>query len=246
MSEEKDLHYFKFYYQKINNSTIGWRDEEYGAFVRFLTRQFDKGFIPDDPEELALLSTSFKKTWGRVGKKFKSTEIPGQLKNSFMITVRDKALSKSVKNSENGKEGGRGKKKGSGLNYESESKANAFRNESHATGVVVNGCDLETEEGVKKFPPIGIERVAEVAGEVLKNQRWAENTCMGQQLTPEALRKWMAQFNTSICNDTMADFDQSKYQKLFGGWLNRQKAKGYSLQSVPMSNSGAPPLKPIN
>jgi hypothetical protein len=59
---------------------------------------------------------------------------------------------------------------------------------------------------------------------------------MGNQLKPDDLQKWMAQFNASICNDVMPDFSESKYKKLFGGWLNRQKAKGYTLsESKPQS-----------
>jgi hypothetical protein len=93
--------------------------------------------------------------------------------------------------------------------------------------------------------PVGIELVTSVAREVWENKIWTEATCMGQGLKMEDLAKWMAQFNTSICNDLMPGFDKSKYQKLFGGWLNKQKGKGYKLNHGLSTNGGAPPLKTL-
>lgn len=152
MEEEIDLHYFKFCFQRFNNSTMGWKDDEVGAYVRLLIRQFDKGFIPDDPGELSRLATSFKKTWPLVGKKFKKTEIAGQLKNGFMEIVRAEAVELIEKNTSNGKKGGRPKKNRPVIKTETETKPVGLPNESDThNGLLVNGSDvLKSKEGVRQ------------------------------------------------------------------------------------------------
>lgn len=109
MSERK-MHYFDFHFQKFISATKGWRDDEVGAFVKLLIEQFDVGFIPDDPEELGRLITTFKKNWPRLKKKFKEPSEAGQLRNTFMCKIRKEAHEKSAKNAENGAKGGKAKK----------------------------------------------------------------------------------------------------------------------------------------
>lgn len=58
----KGDYYFPLYYKKLLTSTIGWKDDEFGAYVRLLIHQFDKGKLPGDIKELSLLCTSIKKT----------------------------------------------------------------------------------------------------------------------------------------------------------------------------------------
>lgn len=109
MSERK-MHYFEFHFQKIISATKGWKDDEFGAYVRLLMEQFDRGYIPDDPEEIARLITTFKKNWPRLQKKFIEPSEPGQLRNTFMCCIRAEAHEKSAKNAENGAKGGKAKK----------------------------------------------------------------------------------------------------------------------------------------
>lgn len=93
--------------------------------------------------------------------------------------------------------------------------------------------------------PIGAERVSQVANTVWKDQIWREQVCMGHSITTSDLQKWMAQYNASISNDTMPDFSESKYKKLFGGWLNKQKSKGYKLPEPGQQPTGSPSLKKL-
>jgi uncharacterized protein YdaU (DUF1376 family) len=107
---ERKMHYFEFHFQKFIAATKGWKDDEVGAFLKLLIEQFDRGYIPDDEEELSRLITTFKKNWPRLKKKFTEPSEPGQLRNTFMCAVREEAHEKSVKNAENGAKGGRAKK----------------------------------------------------------------------------------------------------------------------------------------
>lgn len=100
----------------------------------------------------------------------------------------------------------------------------------------------EGGDGEKKPEPIGMDVVAQVANKVWNDKKWCESVCQGQYLKSDDLQKWMAQFNASICNDVMPDFTESKYKKLFGGWLNKQRSKGYELPKNQQTTS-SPTLK---
>lgn len=129
MSERK-MHYFEFHFQKFIAATKGWKDDEVGAFVKLLIEQFDRGYIPDDPDELSRLITTFKKNWPRLKKKFIEPSLPGQLRNTFMCTVREEAHEKSAKNAENGAKGGRAKKANAIANGTAFGKRTGKRNDS--------------------------------------------------------------------------------------------------------------------
>lgn len=108
---EKKMHYFLFHFQKFLAATKGWKDDEVGAFVKLLIEQFDRGYIPTDPAEIDRLITSRKKNWPILVKKFTAESEPGQLRNSFMIIVREDAQALSAINSANGKKGAEKRKK---------------------------------------------------------------------------------------------------------------------------------------
>lgn len=102
-----------------------------------------------------------------------------------------------------------------------------------------NEIEIENENnkggvGEKENPtieqgPLGSEVVQEAARKSYANAIWVENVCMANNLTKDDLKKWMAKYNSSICNDRIANFDDSTYRKLFTGWLSSQFSKGYSL-----------------
>jgi len=124
MSETK-MHYFTFHFQKFLAATKGWKDDEVGAFVKLLIEQFDRGYVPDDLQEIDRLITSRKKNWKLLAKKFSAPSEPGQLRNAFMITVRNEAHEKSAKNAASGALGGRAKKANAIANGTANGKANA-------------------------------------------------------------------------------------------------------------------------
>jgi len=202
-----------------------------GCYMDLLDAQFNSG--PLSLEEIrTVLGADFGQAWPTLQKKFTLTD-SGLYYNERMEFEKDK------------------RKKFTESRRQNLSHKKPPQVDDHMTNRMGNHMDNENEKGNKEggmgetIEPIGIDHVAKIAGEVWGNRRWVENVCMGQQLTPEALQKWMAQFNASICNDKMPGFSSANYQKLFGGWLNKQKSKGYSLNSQVGPGSGAPPVKKI-
>lgn len=143
---ERRVYYFNFFYQRILTSCKGWKDDEFGAYVKLLIHQFDTGFIPDDPDELERIITTYKKNWARLAKKFKPGTNPGELINQFMDEVRDKALKKLEKNGENGRLGGRPKNNPTVNRNETEPKPNGYEKKSQSNGYLVSGSNSENIE----------------------------------------------------------------------------------------------------
>jgi uncharacterized protein YdaU (DUF1376 family) len=138
----KDDHWFKFYYRLIVISCQGWRDDEFGAYVRLLIHQFDKGGLPKNPAEIAKLITSFKKNWPLLSTKFTEDE-DGLLRNRFMKDIRDERDKKSAVAAVNGKTGGRGNKKADAL----DNKAKALKNESNILSPSLSSSVSKDEVG---------------------------------------------------------------------------------------------------
>jgi hypothetical protein len=150
-------YYFNFFYQRILTSCMGWKDDEFGAFVKLLIHQFDKGYIPDDPEEIGRIITSYKKNWPLLSKKFKNGAQDGELINGFMEEVRTKAFKKSIINGKNGSEGGKAKSKQTLSERLSENVAFAKQTQSNTNlviGSLVSGCLIEGGTGETKQPII--------------------------------------------------------------------------------------------
>lgn len=118
---------------------------------------------------------------------------------------------------------------------------------ANANNSISNKDENKVSNGEFEKTPMGSEFVKNIAKEVWEDKGWMESICMGQNIQPDELRRWMAQFNASVSNDNIPNFSSSAYKKIFLGWLNSQKSKGYSLstKSVLASNTGAPPLKSL-
>jgi hypothetical protein len=59
----KGDYYFPLYYTRLLSSTIGWKDDAFGAYLRLLIYQFDNGSIPVDIEELSLTGAAYPKSF---------------------------------------------------------------------------------------------------------------------------------------------------------------------------------------
>lgn len=102
------FNHFKFMYQRFMTSTLGWKEEEQGAYLRLLVVQFDQGGIPADIEGIGAISSVAKKIWAKkLRHKFRFVNEDGTLYNKVMKGVRDEAIEKQVINKENGGKGGR-------------------------------------------------------------------------------------------------------------------------------------------
>lgn len=86
--------------------------------------------------------------------------------------------------------------------------------------------------------PLGIELVKKTAKEVWNSQGWREQICMGMTISEKDLSKWMAQFNSSVSNDCIHNFNDGTYKKMFRGWLSKQQANGHSLKETTSTGSG--------
>lgn len=128
----KGDYYFPLFYKRLLTSTIGWKDDEFGAYVRLLIHQFDNGSIPEDMDELKRIAPSIKKHWPLVSKKFHS-DGNGNLVNDVMTDVIADSEKKKQRAKENGSFGGRPKKPiGFNENKKSEKKSEKnFNNEDH-------------------------------------------------------------------------------------------------------------------
>lgn len=87
------------YYNDIDRSTRDWTDEEFGAYMRLLMHQWDKGFLPKDYQRLTRIATSLSTTWATIKEKF--VETPAGLQNAKMEEIRANRLVNSKKQSEN-------------------------------------------------------------------------------------------------------------------------------------------------
>ena len=95
--------YLPLYYNDIMRTCSTWSDEEFGAYMRLLMEQWDKGFIPKEHERIKRLITSFEKNWPIIKNKF--SEIDGVLINEHMEDIRNEFATYSKKQSDNARKG---------------------------------------------------------------------------------------------------------------------------------------------
>lgn len=110
----------------------------------------------------------------------------------------------------------------------------------NGNGNVLNGVVFE-----KREQAIGSELTQTCANKSWSDQRWRENICMGNSIKENELKKWMGNFNASICNDSFPHFDEHTYKKLFRGWLQKQVGKGYNVNEIK-SETKVDILKKVN
>jgi uncharacterized protein YdaU (DUF1376 family) len=203
----KDDYYFPLYYRKILSSTIGWKDDEFGAYVRLLISQFDNGSIPNDLDELALIAPSIKKNWKRLSKKFHDDGNRGLI-NDVMDEIYQKVQDKKVRNQKNGKKGGRPPKNKNP--NESENNPDGFKNETQVKGTLINNNQesITKEEYSVQFT---IEHCVTVA---MADTRWVKST--------SATEEKLLEFNKFLVTQSIYEKNPMDYKKHFANWQNKQ------------------------
>jgi hypothetical protein len=89
---------------------------------------------------------------------------------------------------------------------------------------------IETEI-VRK--PLGMDVVMLAHEKALKDQRWIEGVRIGHNILVNGeLEKWLHRFSISIAQDTIENFSDATYRKMFSGWLGARKAKGDKLENI--------------
>jgi uncharacterized protein YdaU (DUF1376 family) len=90
-----DFDWFPLNWRRFMTGTSNFKNWEVGAYMLLLIRQWEKGFIPDDPAEISEISRTNFSRLSKILKKFQKTETG--LKNSFMEQVRAEQTEKSIK-----------------------------------------------------------------------------------------------------------------------------------------------------
>lgn len=116
--------------------------------------------------------------------------------------------------------------------------------QTDAMGMPLEYEDEDGKENKQKEAPLGSEKVVAIANKVWGDLIWREQICLGQSIPATDLKKWMAQFNASVANDYVVNFDVGSYKKMLQGWIAKQKAKGRMITSPEMIG-GATPLKKL-
>lgn len=240
----KNEHWFKFYYLRILVSCKGWSDEEFGAYIKLLIHQFDKGFIPDNEKELKRIITSYKKSWHLIKTKFSEQE-PGKLANHTMSIVRAEYDKKSKKNKQLGSLGGRPKKGEKQKQTVINKKPNGFENETQY--ISVSNSLTDSKEGgpgeTWNTRPGKNEQTLELpelkAGMVIELFKISKHTDVsGEQV--ESLWKIFKQQNL------VGEKFYASPNEVYSHFLNWSKMQKIEPKKKETNFSSAPPLKKIS
>ncbi len=87
------------YFNDLRGSTQDWTDEEFGAYVRLLIFEWDKGGVPVEEKRRVKIAETSAKHWGLLKTKFEEKD--GVLVNKKTIEVREKKKKHSEKQAEN-------------------------------------------------------------------------------------------------------------------------------------------------
>lgn len=218
----KGDYFFPLYYQRLLTSTTGWKDEEFGAYVKLLIYQFDKGSIPDNMDAIGRISPTARKKWALIGGKFiKAAD--GSLINPVMDSIRNKRIKKGDANRQNGSKGGRKKNTG-----ETHQEPSGFElgyptgnpNESN-TNMVTGLLDSVYSEGGMGETEIPKNWDSEKA-QFLMHTEWTTSFCSSKGITPTQFDVIAKNFATDL--ELKHDFKPVKeIRSHFTNWFNKGK-----------------------
>lgn len=198
--------YFPLYYQRLLTSTVGWTDEQFGAYVKLLIYQFDQASIPADIKELSGIAPSVKKHWPKISKKFQD-DGKGGLINQVMDEIRVDIQGKKETNKENGKLGGRPKTK-----RISETKPNGnqtvSKNETEKEPIPISNNQYPNER--ENSPHVVLKPIEECLTIAMAHSRWVKDC--------NATREQLEQFNQLLAKRGEYDKNPLDYKKHFSNW----------------------------
>ena len=85
---------------------------------------------------------------------------------------------------------------------------------------------------------MGIVLVKKVANEVWADKKWMASLCIGNGMKMEGAKDWMQQFNLSVSQDDIPDFNARRYKKMFQGWLRVKLGGGQKVTKVKDEKEG--------
>lgn len=215
---------FLFYPGDYISGTMHLDFECKGAYMDLLMLQFQKDHMTIHMIK-HVLGHKFDHIWSQISDKFKEKD--GKFWNERLRVEKEKRSSfcKSRKKNREGV------------------KDMTTHMCKHMEDEDINSINVVNSEK-KEVEIVGSELAINTARKAWDDQRWREQLCMAHSMSESDLKKWMAQFNASVSNDPIPDFGENKYKKLFGGWLNTQKGKGYKL--TEKAANGSPTLRKIS
>lgn len=206
----KKDYFMPLYYQRLITSTIGWKDEEFGAYLKLLIYQFDQGSIPNDLNAISRIAPSARKSWPLLSQKFKP-DAEGNLRNEVMDSIRKSREVRSQINSRNGEIGAtkrwRNDSETDGEGYsETDGKKIAYHMDN---GLMVNSgtlADSRVSNGNRE--------------NFLKNQRWKEEFCTTKRIEMHDLEQMQEDWLKDV--DLTGEFVEN-YHKYFLFWYNKNQ-----------------------
>lgn len=252
MAEKKDPA-FLFYSKDWIQGTAQMMPNEKGVYIDLLAHQHQERDLPNDTKRLAkmvgLSLDEFMPIWDVLSLKFIITE-SNRLVNRKLTEIATERSTKGLTNRITGTfasiirlsdisfdEKQKVKKMFKVDDFITVSKENLtdsltiWLDQRLKSIADANGNNINTTSEQIKKNPIGSEVTIDSARKAWDDQKWRESICMSNSFKEPELKKWMASFNSSVMNDVIDGFDEHKYKKLFNGWLQKQKGKGYNVDA---------------
>ncbi len=238
---------FSFYAQDFLIDTMRWTRTMQGLHICLLAESWINGGLIDDKDKPKGLDEKDIKIWNKIKDKWvlensywknKKLETVREQKNKFNALQKTNALK-------------RWNKPSSTTSTQCQPDASVMPKLCDGNAELMptaampleNEIEKENKKGVtgeNKIPPLGIEVVSQMAGKAWQDEQWKKNITYGQSMDMAQLKRWMALFNASLCNDPMPNFNEELYKKLFGGWLSLQRSKGRKLANAEIETIEKP------
>lgn len=107
------------------------------------------------------------------------------------------------------------------------------RVETYPNGKGNGNGNEKGKESIRDLKPLGMDVVMLSHEKALKDQRWIEGVRIAHGIMKDGdLEKWLHRFSISIAQDTIENFSDSAYRKMFSGWLSQRVSKGDKLPEV--------------
>lgn len=89
------------------------------------------------------------------------------------------------------------------------------------------------KEIIGELKPLGMDVVMLAHEKALKDQRWIEGVRIAHGILKDGdFERWLHKFSVSIAQDTIENFSDSTYRKMFSGWLGKRISNGDKLSEV--------------
>ena len=254
----RNLHWVPIYHRDLKASTADWSDSEFGAYLRLLLHQWDRGSIPSDMARLARIAPSAAEHWELIGPKF-----PGGV-NPRMAKVRSdrdavmEARQEAARAANNAR--WRGDKKGGGGGSKMrdgvrdgirDALRDGVRDGSRTESVTDRRSESESESDTETEPKTAHAARASAPTRLRRSEpdaiRWEPES--GWSGITDADRKaWAVAYPACDLTRQLAAMDQwlranpakarrSAWRRFVTSWLSRSQDRGGDTPSAPRNGT---------